>query len=372
MVKKRRLKSGEIAWFLPRLHHNYIEWINLLSDDCNIASTIYVVTSSQQLQRPSSARIVQLIESRFSTFLGARYGYGGANKFRFIANLRSLWGIFKVRKFSKVVIREPSRILSLQVLIFCLLFRVEHIVLYSQTHKIYQKRVFNRTVNALFGFLNLTYVSTVMPPLDCFNYPNMRFIPFIHSGEESVCDYTNLRILTISKFQERKRLIEFLDIVREMVMARVMVKWLVIGEINNFDQQSYYEKLKELVLEYRLESHVEIKVNLGFEEVRSSYKWCNLFLLASCNEPAAYSVIEALSFARPTFCDVSNGTHGYIHQPRYGYTFSGLKGLNETIKLAWESGTLDEMHNNILADNRSAVLYTRHSHMVTNLLGSES
>ena len=54
----------------------------------------------------------------------------------------------------------------------------------------------------LFGFLNLTYVSTVMPPLDCFNYPNMRFIPFIHSGEESVCDYTNLRILTISKFQE--------------------------------------------------------------------------------------------------------------------------------------------------------------------------
>ena len=87
--------NKHIAWFLPRLHHNYIEWINLLAKDKGIKSTVYVAVSSPNEQRENQAEEIALKESWLSKWLGTRFGYGGANKYRFIVSATHLWRIFK-------------------------------------------------------------------------------------------------------------------------------------------------------------------------------------------------------------------------------------------------------------------------------------
>ena len=352
MIKPKSNSGNSIAWFLPRLHHNYIEWINLLAKEKDARSTVYVAVGSTNEQRENSAEEVQLNESRLSEWLGRKFGYGGANKRRFLASSSHLWQIFSMREHSTVVIRDPSRLLSLQVLVFCLVFRIRNVILYSQTAKIYQDKISIKLLRQSLKLLGFRYVSTVMPPVGGRDDYHTSFVPFIFEGMTSPSDYGSLRILTISKFQKRKRLIEFLYQLEGMINANpeLSYEWTVVGEVHNEAQEQYYEEFRKLAKEMGLERQVKIKKNLNKAEIVCEYQWCNLFVLASHQEPAAYCVIEALAQARPVFCDVSNGTKGYLLEPRYGHVFSDIQTLNVTITQMWRSGQLEKMHINLLND----------------------
>ena len=191
---------------------------------------------------------------------------------------------------------------------------------------------------------------------------------------QALCDYESLRILTISKFQKRKRLKEFLYQFKDMVDSHphLNYRWLVIGEVHDAEQEAYQEDFCLLTKQLNLETCVEIKRNLNKAEIIQSYNWCNLFVLASHNEPAAYSVIEALAHARPVLCDKTNGTHGYLHQPRYGLVFSGLENLNITINEIWHSGDLEQMHSNLLVDSRMTGLLKSRQKLVSGIFSGEN
>ena len=85
-----------------------------------------------------------------------------------------------------------------------------------------------------------------------------------------------------------------------------------------------------------LDEVVEIETNVPHAEMGKRYACHDLFVLASCDEPAAVSHLEAMAHSLPVVCSDGNGTSCYIRHGENGYVFrsgdrSSLEGRMEDL-----------------------------------------
>ena len=58
---------------------------------------------------------------------------------------------------------------------------------------------------------------------------------------------------------------------------------------------------------------VTFKTDLTPKQMEEEYKKADLFILPAYNEPANYSILEAMSYGLPVICSDTNGSRCYVH-----------------------------------------------------------
>ncbi len=99
----------------------------------------------------------------------------------------------------------------------------------------------------------------------------------------------------------------------------------IIGE--RVDEETV-EQIYEFIRENDLQDIIEIKFNLSYKQVLVMYKDHDLFVLPSYNEPAAYSLVEAMSNKLPIICSDTCGTKCYVKEGANGYIFKSQDSDN--------------------------------------------
>ncbi len=129
-----------------------------------------------------------------------------------------------------------------------------------------------------------------------------------------------VNVLAIGKFEPRKNHPLFLDAVHRL-SSRCPVRATIIGECSTPAHRKELEAVKGRRRSLGLDETVRIEVNLPFHEVQQRFKEHDMFVLASRDEWAAVSPLEAMAHSLPVVCSDSNGTACYIRPGENGFVF---------------------------------------------------
>ena len=154
---------------------------------------------------------------------------------------------------------------------------------------------------------------------------DIHYVPFVmdpQTGPEEKRWFRDdcINILHIGKYEPRKNHLMFLQAVCRLT-EKYPIRATIIGERSTPDHRHEFEKLERHRASWRLENHVEMKFNLSFGEVQKEYRRHDVFVLASRDEPAAISPLEAMAHSLPVICSDSNGTMCYIRPGENGFVF---------------------------------------------------
>ena len=184
------------------------------------------------------------------------------------------------------------------------------------------------------------------------------FVPFIAipqcaPDERSYCSDGRIRILSIGRFEERKNHLLLLEVFAQLHEEFPDTRLVIVGECKDSFQQEYRKRVEKKIDELKLQDLVTIRLNLDRKEMDAAYRETDLYVLPSTGEPAAVSILEAMSYSIPAVCGDGNGTADYIEPGVSGDIFrdrdaddlyralKGIVGDTERLKLlgagAWRS-----------------------------------
>lgn len=157
-------------------------------------------------------------------------------------------------------------------------------------------------------------------------------IEWMGGDEKRFDEGDETRIMMVSEFQKRKRIIETLEILSVLIKEGKKVRLTIIGNAKRPHNRAHLEEVEDYVRRNGLESEVTIITDIPHQSVLEEYKKHDLFLLSSMREPAAYSVLEAMANGLLVISPSDNGTQEYIINGFNGFVFntddlSELKGI---------------------------------------------
>lgn len=120
-----------------------------------------------------------------------------------------------------------------------------------------------------------------------------------------------INILDIGKYEERKNHFMVLRVLKRLIGKYPNLHLTIVGERSGSFAQNYYESLEKWVRENGLSEHVSLFANYSRDEVNECYKKADVFVLASTDESASVSNVEAMTFSLPVICGSDNGTADY-------------------------------------------------------------
>lgn len=150
-----------------------------------------------------------------------------------------------------------------------------------------------------------------------------RYVPFVADFPFTIHEKEYMRsgavhIVSVGKLDvARKNLGLFLKAVRRIKNSYPVMATIAGGSKEGSIPQALLDQINEL----GLEEIVTVRQNLSQNEMVDLYKKSDLFVLPSSNEPAAFSLLEAMNFALPVICSDTNGTRCYIKEGENGYIF---------------------------------------------------
>lgn len=185
----------------------------------------------------------------------------------------------------------------------------------------------HRLVDRLLPTIRITPVQRMTERQDLVRDPNAYFVPFI---AEPVCNADDkdwypegkIRILMIGKFERRKNQRLLLDAVERLVQEGNSISLQIIGEVSNDFHQQYYDEIQQrIAASHHLAGCVTVDINVPHDQINAAYQHSDLFVLPSTDEPAAYSILEAMANSVPVICSTGNGTACYIAPGQNGDIF---------------------------------------------------
>ena len=228
---------------------------------------------------------------------------------------------------SAVVVRDPKSAYGLLASLAAKVVGAK-LILYTQTPK---HQPLSRRKRLTFSLMMRTTGAEWFTPVcgrpDRYAAVNdaLRYLPFVAEPATSPASKQWFRndtvnVLSIGKFQRRKRHDLFVDAIAE-VAAKHAVRALIVGECTTSEHRQVIQDVTGQRARLALEETVAIRTNLPFDEVQRLYAAHDLFVLPSQGEPAAVSPVEAMAHSLPVICSDSNGTACYIRQGRNGFIF---------------------------------------------------
>lgn len=183
----------------------------------------------------------------------------------------------------------------------------------------------------------------------------MLYIPFIIEPQTAPPDKRwfdgdAANILSIGKFQLRKNHGLFLKVVARL-SKRHHIRATIIGECSTHDHRTVLSDVERCIESLGIRDKVEIKTNLPFSEVQREFRKHDVFVLASSDESAAISPLEAMSHSLAVVCSDSNGTMCYIRPGENGFVFR-----------ADDADDLEKCLERILTDRKRLMRMGRRSH----------
>ena len=160
-------------------------------------------------------------------------------------------------------------------------------------------------------------------------------IEWMGEGRPDLKGLEDMRIMMVSEFQPRKRILETIDILHKLVTMGKSVHLTIIGNADRPHTKHHLEAVRSSIRESGLDSHVTIITDIPHEDVLKEYKNNHLFLLTALNEPAAYSVLEAMANGIAVITSNDNGLQECIIDGFNGFVFEkyDLEGLEDLLKV---------------------------------------
>lgn len=129
-----------------------------------------------------------------------------------------------------------------------------------------------------------------------------------------------VNVLAVGKYIPRKNHRMFLDAVSR-ISRRCDIRAAIVGECGTEEHRREFAAVKRYCAQLGLDDIVSVEANLPFDEMQRRYAAHDLFALASRDEWAAVSHLEAMSHSLPVICSDTNGTRGYIRNGENGFVF---------------------------------------------------
>jgi glycosyltransferase involved in cell wall biosynthesis len=188
-----------------------------------------------------------------------------------------------------------------------------------------KKQIVNTAYKQLFD-VPLVRVSPVKG--DCKLYdpiPDEYYLPFVYDPEfvrpyeeKEYLSGDRINIIMIAKlWQKRKRHPDLLDGV-DQLSHKYDIKLTIVGSLQEHKSASW---LQGHIDSRDMNHQVEVLQNLSYTALQDIYFEHDLFVLPSENEPAAVSLLEAMTHGLPVISSDDNGTQWYVDEGENGYVF---------------------------------------------------
>ena len=246
----------------------------------------------------------------------------------------------KIKKLNPdiIVVRDPNKLFSLVTLLMARILKIKNILIYTQG-PLCRKQNLKTKMNKIFlTVFKAKWITPVLGEKEKYEKFDKRayYLPFtIEPIIKSFKDKQffldgNINIISVGKLNlPRKNIILLFEAIKKL-KNEFPLHLTVIGFLEN-EKGEHYLKTLNFVEENNLSDIITIKKNIDLFEVYEEYKKNDLFILPSSNEPAAYSIIEAMACGLPVISSDTNGTSCYIEEGRTGYIFKS-NDLNDLIK----------------------------------------
>ena len=151
----------------------------------------------------------------------------------------------------------------------------------------------------------------------------MRYVPFVMEPQtppERKAWFAGnaVNVLSIGKFQRRKNHHLLLRAIGSL-SARHPVRATVIGECTTSEHRRELAELESMRDANGLHDRVRLESNLPYPEVQKELAVHDVFVLASRDEPAIVSHLEAMAHSLPVICSDANGTKCYVRAGENGF-----------------------------------------------------
>ena len=238
-----------------------------------------------------------------------------------------LWREMRRVRPSVVVVRDPGSAYGLLSVLMSKLIGAR-LIFYTQTPRHRRLNLWKRSVRVLVPLIaGAGWFTPVLGDAQQYHSPNRtpRYVPFVIEPQTAPEERSRFKggfihLLTIGKFIPRKEHDLFLDAV-ERLSRRYSVRAAIVGACTSHQHCDELKRIQRRRAQLRLDDVVSINVNLSFRDVQKMYATHDVFVLASCDEPAAVSPLEAMAHSLPVVLSDSNGTSCYLRSGENGLVF---------------------------------------------------
>ncbi len=253
---------------------------------------------------------------------------GGGIRAGGIPPVLRFWRAMRRLRPSVVIVRNPQR--SAYGLLSVLIAKLIGARLIFYTQELHNRR-FRGWKRLVYSFtLWATGAEWMTPVLGSPDQPEpasgrLHYVPFVmepQTGPQEKRWFMEgaINILAIGKYQPRKNHRLLLEVAARL-SNRYPIRVTIIGECSTVDHRRELENLKRRSERLGLKDKTDFKRNLSFSEMQEQYAKHDIFVLASRDEPAAFSPLEAMAHSLPVVCSDANGTKCYIRPGENGFVF---------------------------------------------------
>ena len=328
----------------PRFHTNLYYRAKALQDAGHTVKVIVLYIGKSEFYETIDIQVLKL--SAFSRLLSSiikifkkTYLKSGL-EFRLEAPDNQLNKIFKTYLPDVVLLKAYQNLLAIKNLIVAKKYKTKVLML-TQTpynHIKGSKFLFKLNIK-LFRFLNVfAYITPIKINYAIFKksgIENVYYMPFVYPviiNQVPKQPDSEIKIISVGKFVLRKDQLLLLKAFLKLIKEGLSAKLTLIGEVAD---ENYFNKIQQFIKTNKLQETVSVKTNVAYNKMNEEYQKHDLFVLPSHDEPAAYSIVEAMANGLAVICSDENGTKCYIEEGKNGYTFKAKSehDLYKKIKL---------------------------------------
>ena len=323
-----------IVFFAPRFHTNQVEVVKALQSDGHVVE--FHVTKISVVEDHKAIRPELVPLSRLSAL--SNYFAGGSSNYLLISSVKYFLAL-KAKSVDLIIIRDPVSLTPILAALIGRVLRIK-ILFYTQVRIIDKKGILRRVFyKSLMFFFQARWYSPVIGS-DSFvvrsDLRDLYYLPF--PTEVLRCSSLNFfngvcNILAVGKYQTRKNHLLLLRAIN-ILKHQFDFQLTVIGECSNLEHLGIYRELESFVEENNLKGVVTLYRNISPQEMARFFSDSNIFVLASYNEPASISILEAMSFSIPVVVSDDCGNRDFVLNNITGFHFKRNSLLDLTLKLS--------------------------------------
>ena len=322
------MKSMHFLFTAPRYHTNQHFPVRALLDAGHQVSFLTLTSGQSEVYEALHPTVIgysrvfstvrKVLEKLFGIRISDRNG---------IPSITTFWNEMIQRKPTVVIVRNPNSPYGLLSVAVTKLIGSK-LVFYTQTPKY---RDMTRWKKFLRWFaIWITQAQWITPLLGSpsqgrSTLNNLHYVPFVMRPQTDPTKKTwfsgeVINILAIGKYEGRKNHRLFLDAIQRL-SSRYAIRATVVGECTTSEHSHELAEIKQYSKSIGLYDKADFKVNLSSSEIHKEYATHDVFVLASRDDPAAISPLEAMAHSLPVVCSDSNGTKCYIKTGENGFVF---------------------------------------------------